>query len=358
VQDIAYSLDGGLSWRAGPVSLVEGRYTITTRITDRAGNVTTKTNTVAVDPTPPQSTFTTPAEGTTTIIHGNFNLNGKTLDLTSGPATAEISFDSGTTWLPLAITGGNWSYTWDTNIVPDGTYVILVRASDVAGNKESSAHITVVVANLGPRVSISKTWWLWEQAEVSIQGTILPVTGARITISDDKGRTRTYNFDAGTLPSRLKWDGKWDDGSFAPPGDFAVLVTAWDAFGNTGQDTGTVRIPQPLPTLTFNPPIVPTQTSLVIPTAAANSVNTLIPQKIVTSPTSVVGPVPTPGPTQPQSLPKSPVINPVYIWPFIGLLGLMAAFSSSSWSDKRPSAIHRLEKLLKNSASGHEETKK
>jgi hypothetical protein len=56
--------------------------------------------------------------------------------------------------------------------------------------------------------------------------------------------------------------------------------------------------------------------------------------------------------------PSPPVVDPVYIWPFIGLLGLMAAFSSSSWSDKRPSAIHRLEKLLKNAASGHEETKK
>jgi hypothetical protein len=52
-----------------------------------------------------------------------------------------------------------------------------------------------------------------------------------------------------------------------------------------------------------------------------------------------------------------PALDPVYIWPVIGLVGLLAAFSSSSWSDKRPSALHRLERLLMKDA-GLEETKK
>jgi hypothetical protein len=358
VQDIAYSLDGGLTWQAGPLSLVEGRYTITTRVTDRAGNVSTSMDSVDVDPTPPLSTFTSPAEGTKTVIHGSFKMSGQTLDLTSGPSAAEISVDGGTTWLPLAIAGGNWSYTWDTNAVPNGTYVILVRASDVAGNKESTAQITVLVANQGPRVNITKTWWLWEQAEVSIQGTILPVTGARITISDSQGHSRTYIFNASNFPSNLKWDGKWDDGLFAPPGDFAVLVTAWDAFGNTGQDIGTVRIPQPLPTPTRFQPNVPTQTSQVIPTSSATANPTLVPQKTATAQATAPGPVLALGPAQPQSLPNPSAFDPVYIWPFIGLVGLLAAFSSSSWSDKRPAAIHRLESLLMNAASVREETKK
>jgi hypothetical protein len=57
-------------------------------------------------------------------------------------------------------------------------------------------------------------------------------------------------------------------------------------------------------------------------------------------------------------LPNPSAFDPVYIWPFIGLVGLLAAFSSSSWSDKRPAAIHRLESLLMNAASVREETKK
>jgi hypothetical protein len=124
-----------------------------------------------------------------------------------------------------------------------------------------------------------------------------------------------------------------------------VLVTAWDACGKNGQATGTVRIPQPLPTPTRSAPTLPTQTAQIIPTYAAIPIPTRLPAMA-------------PGSAHPQMSPSLPVIDPVYFWPFIGLLGLMVAFSSSSWSDKRHSAIYRLEKLLKNAASGHEETKK
>ena len=352
-----HRLDGG-AWEDGTrLTLSDGIHVVDFQASDLAGNQATNSYPVSIDATPPQSTFTSPAEGSRTFIHGSFIMTGHTLDLTSGPSTAEISKDGGNTWLPLVIADGNWFYAWDTSTVPDGTYIILIRASDVAGNKEISAHITVVVANQGPQVTIAKNWWLWEQAEVSILGTILPVTGARITISDGQGHTRRYNFDAGILPSSLKWDGKWDDGLFAPPGDFAVLVTAWDAFGNTGQDSGTVHIPQPLPTPTRIQPTVPAQTPQVIPASAATTVLTLIPQKTATAPASVADPVPTPVPVLTQSSPIQPAIDPVYIWPVIGLVGLLAAFSSSSWSDKRPSALHRLERSLMKDA-GLVETKK
>ncbi len=348
VQGIAYSLDGGATWQAGQVSLTEGRYTILTRVTDRAGNLTIRTNTVDVDPTPPQSAFTTPPEGSTTVIHGSFIMSGQTLDLTSGPAAAEISVDGGTAWQPLTIAGGTWSYTWDTNAVPNGTYTLLVRAGDVAGNEEYTARITVVVANQGPAVSITKTWWLWEQAEISIRGSILPVTGAQIAISDGQGHTRTYTFNGDNLPGKLKWDGLWDNGLYAPSGDFAVVVTAWDAFGNTGQDTGTVRIPAPLPTPTAEPPTAPAPTTEVPPPATVVLAPTVIPQVIPT-------PAPVPGPSKPQRSPSTPAIAPIYLWPTIGLVGLLAALASSPWADKRPSALHRLTKALTTAASGPEE---
>lgn len=350
IQDVAYSLDGAATWQAGSLTLVEGRYTIITRVADLAGNVTTLTNTVNVDPTPPQSIFTSPAEGSTTVIHGSLTMNGQTLDGTSGPSAAAISMDGGTTWQPMAIADGTWSSSWDTNTVPNGTYLIQVRASDLAGNQEHTARITVVVAKPGPEVTITETWWLWEQAEIRIQGSLLPVTGARIEISDGQGHTRTYTFNAAGLPRSLQWDGVWSDGLPAPPGDFAVVITAWDAFGNTGQDTGTVRVPGPLASPTREPPAVPAAASELSPPAEVASAPTIVPQ--------VVPPAPASGPSKIERLLMAPVIDPVYLWPVLSLVGLLAALASSSWSDKRPSALHRLEKMLTTSASGSEETRK
>ena len=149
-------MDGG-TWQSGPLTLTDGQHTIDTRITDNAGNYTSSTNAVKVDTTPPQSAFTSPPEGSTTVIHGSFAMNGHTLDPTSGPASAEISLDGGTTWQPLLINGGNWTFTWNTESVPNGMYTIQVRARDVAGNEEHTASIKVIVVNAGPSVSITES---------------------------------------------------------------------------------------------------------------------------------------------------------------------------------------------------------
>jgi hypothetical protein len=274
VQGIAYSLDGGGSWQSGALSLSEGRYTVITRIVDFAGNFTTRTNSINVDPTPPQSSFTLPPEGTTTLIHDSFTMNGQTFDLTSGPAGAEISVDGGTTWIPLAMNGGSWSYTWDTNTVPNGTYLLLVRASDVAGNMERTAQITVVVANKEPEVSF----------------------------------------------------------------------------------------PQPPPTLPREPPAVPVSTSnSILPVVPVGTSNAIPPATIVTTsigqgvaPTQA--PAPAAGPSNPQVKSRSSAIDVVYLWPILGLGGLLAALGSSAWSDRRPSALHRLENALTTAATRPEST--
>jgi hypothetical protein len=349
VQGVAYSLDGAATWQASPPDLVEGRYTVHTRVTDRAGNNTTRTDTVNIDLTPPQSVFTIPAEGSQTVIQGSLAMTGQTLDLTSGPANAEISMDGGTTWQPLVLVGGTWAHTWDSSSVPNGTYLIWVRAQDLAGNQEHTAQITVVVANAGPEVSISETWWLWERAEIHIQGSLLPVTGAQLTISDGQGHTRTYRFDASDLPHALQWDGGWDDGRFAPPGDYSVVVSAWDIFGNTGQDSGTVQVPLPPATPTGEPPAVPAAATELPSPAVVAPAPTIVPRVLPPTPPPAIRPV-----TLPRS-PAPPTLDPLHLWPVIGLVGLLAAFASSSWADERPSALHRLAVVLTNAARTSDE---
>jgi hypothetical protein len=49
-------------------------------------------------------------------------------------------------------------------------------------------------------------------------------------------------------------------------------------------------------------------------------------------------------------------MDPVYLWPILSLGGLLAALGSSSWSDRRPSALHRLENALTTAATRPEST--
>lgn len=83
-------------------------------------------------------------------------MSGATADATSGATGAEISLNGGASWLPLALnTGGSWSYNWDTTQVNNGTYAILVRARDIAGNQENTARVTIVVSNEPPPLIIT-----------------------------------------------------------------------------------------------------------------------------------------------------------------------------------------------------------
>ena len=176
-------------------------------------------------------------------------MSGASSDATSGLSGAQISLDGGTTWQPISLNSdGSWSYTWDTTTASDGPHGVLVSAADQAGNQEHTARITVIVANLGPSVSISDSFLVSQDVPVQFSPGILPITGARILVSDGGGHTRTYTYSPASLPTSFQWDGLWDDGTQALPGDYQVEASAWDMFGNTAHATGAVQVPTPSPT--------------------------------------------------------------------------------------------------------------
>lgn len=329
---VEHRVDGG-SWMPGASVTIsdDGSHLVEFQATDLAGNTATSSQTVSVDQTPPLSAFTSPAEGSSTFVHGEAVFDGRTLDVTSGPQAAQISLDGGSTWQPLTITGNDWTYTWDTSAVPNGTYTILVRASDVAGNEEHTASVAVTVENSGPRVSITPLWWSWEEAVIEITPGLLSVTGSRIVISDDAGHQRTYSFPAWTLPVSLKWDGIWDDGLIAPSGEYQVVVEAWDLFGNTGRASGTVRIPQPLATSTAQPTPETTPEPVIEVTAQPTATPT-----VAIVPATEAAPQPTPEPPTPEP-----------IWPVTTSASLVLLFALTSLLDPRPTAWRRLARTKK-----------
>jgi hypothetical protein len=360
IASLLYSVDGGdpsagsrQAWQSGSPTLPDGRHTIQIQATDQAGNASSETQAVNIDSTPPQSTFTSPADGSLAFAHGHaFSMSGHSSDAGSGLDAAQISLDAGASWQPLTVDpDGSWAFTWDTTKASNGRHVIQMRATDLAGNIEDSARITVVIANLGPSVSITSSWYLYQTANVQIAGGVLPISGARIVVSDGGAHTRSYTYSPAALPSSFQWDGVWDDGSKASPGKYQVALSAWDMLGNDAHAVGTVQVPYPIHT--------PTPTSTATPVPTRTDSPTQAPTEIQPAPTATlqVALANTVAPLAPPSPPSSPPAKqPVLLWPAIGLVGFLAALSASAMVDKRPSAIHRLGNALTHAASRPENT--
>jgi hypothetical protein len=217
-----YAVDGGV-WQTIEPVLSDGQHTVQMRVADIAGNVTLVSRTMNVDSVPPASAFISPAEGSTTTVHGTFTMNGSTIDTTSGAARAEISLENGSHWAPLALgAGGSWSYTWDTTRASDGPHTVLVRAYDLAGNQEHTARISLIVANQPPDVGITLLWTVMGHANVYIHAGSSPVIGATITVHDPLDRWPDFvtEYNGSSLPTKFNWPGRMGDGSVAYAGRY------------------------------------------------------------------------------------------------------------------------------------------
>jgi len=138
-------------------------------------------------------------------------------------------------------------------------------------------------------------------------------------------------FPVGALPETFRWDRRFGDGGIAPPGDYPVILEAWDIYGNIGQDQGWISV--------FLPAVsTPTQsrTISVTPTSTPDGDSFSL-QTTVIVPLSIQASRPEPLTARSHSY---------VIWPVIGLIGLLAVLTSASLSDPRPKAIDQLKKTL------------
>ncbi|WP_247155312.1 BapA-related adhesin SiiEA [Escherichia coli] len=182
--------------------LTASSYTVTATVSDKAGNQASADHALAVDITAPDLTINTVAgddiinaieHGQALVVDlaGNVGATGSqsaqidtvnpaqvltiasistdtgssatdfitsdiTLTLTgslgAGLASgevAQISLDSGATWITLTTNGTQWTYT-DSRTLTDGSYVYQVRVLDLAGNTGPVVSKTVVVDTINP----------------------------------------------------------------------------------------------------------------------------------------------------------------------------------------------------------------
>ena len=211
---------------------VDGVYEILCRAVDTAGNTTEDTIMVQVDTTPPESRFTNPPEGTTvTVTDGVITLVGATTDNLSGVGGAEISLDNGASWQLLDTTGG-WSFDWDTTTVPDGSYIVLVRAVDRADNQEHTTRVTIEIENDNrPIIEVPSQWYIWEEAPLRVRSKE-KIKEVSVRIYDSEGRWEYYvEYDGNSIPLNVQWNrifGFDSDGRpiHAPPGVYLVEIIA------------------------------------------------------------------------------------------------------------------------------------
>src|SRR5271166_642383 len=91
--------------------------------------------TQSTDTTPPVSTITSPAQGSSFTSGSIVTISGTATDSGGGVVGGvEVSVDGGQTWHP-AVGRSNWSYSWTPSVV--GTTALLSRAVDDSGNLEN-----------------------------------------------------------------------------------------------------------------------------------------------------------------------------------------------------------------------------
>ncbi|MBM3126282.1 MAG: hypothetical protein FJZ87_14640 [Chloroflexi bacterium] len=327
-------INGG-EWMIGASMTIStnGAHTLDFQAADLAGNTTTVSRSFKIDMSAPLSSFTSPS--ITDPVMEIVQVTGISLEETSGLAMLEFSSD-GETWIQLSPDSGWWSTPWDTTEAPNGTYSLRVRGIDIAGNREDPVQIDVVVGNPAPEVRIPFSWLISDPAQIIIHPGPVDLKGAQIVIHDPQDRwpARRYIFDAGKIPVTFVWDRRFQDGTLAPPGRYRVIVDAWDKFMNTGEDTGTLIIPDaPMATVTSTP--TPTITPSPSPTSRPRRTPTVAIATAVQMSEMKI----------PEQV-TAPEIKSEAIWPAVGFLGLLAGLASASLSDPRPGSLRRMGRTI------------
>ncbi len=302
---------------------------------DVAGNEGLESEAVHVDTVPPVSQFTSHSNGE--VVQGSVLLTGSLEDMTSGTDGGELSIDGGTTWQAVSMdTEDTWSFTWQSNEVPNGQYTLQMRGMDQAGNVGDPASITLVVDNGPPAVSITERWWIWEAGELKVSPNHFPIASVQVTIRDPQNRwpAVVMSFDPDKGTDSISWNRHFADGTLAPSGEYPVVAVACDIHDLCGRDTGIIVIPT---MATSTATITPSPTATITMTPQATFTATQMP---VTSTPVLVVPSPeiSPEPIQPtRSIP---------FWQLLGLLGLFLVIASASVVDPRPAALDRLRESI------------
>jgi hypothetical protein len=212
------------SWDTWTAS--NGSHLLTVRAYDAAGNVSTSAAVnvlVDNDHTPPQVSFTSPAEGATV---------SQTLSLTASAsddrAVARVDFDVDGTFIGSKAAAAPYTVSWSSRTVSNGSHLLRATALDAVGNASSPSTVSILVDNdvIPPQTALTSP------ANGSIgRGTVI----IQATASDDRQVARVelnlngYRYwTVTTAPYTAYWDTRE-----MANGSYTLTSTAYDAAGQS-----------------------------------------------------------------------------------------------------------------------------
>ena len=260
LSSVLLSVNGG-AWTAS-TTLNDGVYLVEVRAEDNAGNVSTSSTTISVDAvTPSISLNVNGTMGGNGWYSSNMQVTASASDLTSGIASLEVSTDGGV----------YQAYTSPVSLT-DGYHTIRFKATDNAGNQTETPIQEFYVDAMAPEIDIPSSWEVNKTIGYNIQDDGSGLAALRIVIEDEDEKYKKIAWDeevsGGKFKGEITWNGKFKDGTVAPPGEYLVWIKAKDMAGNERFGLGRVVVPQP------------TVFSLLQPTTTNNQETLLPPQEL------------------------------------------------------------------------------
>jgi Txe/YoeB family toxin of Txe-Axe toxin-antitoxin module len=131
----------------------------------------------------------------------------------------------------------------------DGHHTIQFKATDKAGNVTETPVQEFFVDTDAPTIDIPTSWESGKTIDYNIQDFGSGLSTLRIVIEDEDERYAKVAWNelvsGSQFNGEITWDGKFADGTLAPPGEYLVWIKATDQAGNERFGLGRVIVPEP-----------------------------------------------------------------------------------------------------------------
>jgi len=259
LSSVFLSVNNG-AWQSS-TTLNEGVYNILVQAEDNAGNISSSSTVISVDTTTPITDVSVSGKaGKNGWYSSSMEVSAIANDATSGVASLESSLDGGV----------YQAYTSPISFA-DGYHTVQFKAVDKAGNETETSVQEFYVDTIAPAVDLPAEWEVNDTITYKIQDDGSGLSALRIVIEDEDEKYAKVAWDEAVSGNKFKgeitWNGKFKDGTVAPPGEYLVWVKTTDVAGNERIALGRVIVPQPFASFSL---IQPSKSSTETPIPPAD----------------------------------------------------------------------------------------